>query len=217
MKLTYQLIIRGRTTGIHMTGRKTFCPYLLILYFLLTLSATTVKANDYATLVGNVKNLEEQPLVIYLEPLSKNQIITAPENKPSTIDSNGYKFEPAFQVVQKGSVLEIKNNDMVLHNTHISENRITLFNVATPLRTHTVKKTMQRTGFYNVTCDIHPSMKANLAVITSPYYSVLWEPGRFQIKNIIPGQYHLHFLQPEKDEIITLLKLEANGEKHISF
>jgi plastocyanin len=183
----------------------------------LVLVSSAAKTENYATLTGDVSNFDVQPLIIYLEPVSKSRAITATKIDSSSISSHDSKFEPAFQVIQKGGILEIKNTDPILHNAHISENKITLFNVATPLKNQTVKKIMPRTGLFNVACDLHPWMKASLAVITSPYYSVLQKPGHFQINNIVPGKYHLHSLQAEKDEIITLLDLKANSEKNISF
>jgi len=188
----------------------------LYLFFLCFLILNPANASDYATLTGNVAQLDKQPLIIYLEPVSKNNIISASKKDHPFINSHNNNFEPAFQVIQKGSILEIKNTDPVLHNAHVSENNITLFNVATPLRNQTVKKIMPRTGFFNVACDLHPWMKASVVVITGSYYFVLQKPGQFQINNIIPGKYHLHSLQAKKDEIITLLNLKANDKKHIS-
>ncbi len=190
--------------------------FLTVNIFLILISSI-VKADDYATLTGDVKYFDSQPLVIYLEPVLKNHIATDTRKQHTSIISRDNRFEPAFQVVQLGSILEIKNIDPVLHNTHISKNNITLFNVATPLKNQTVKKIIPRTGFFNVGCDLHPWMSASLAVITSPYYSVIWKPGHFQINNIKPGKYHLHTMQANKDKIITLLTLSASDKKHISF
>jgi len=181
------------------------------------LGSTAVKADDYATLTGDAKHLDTQPLVIYLEPVSKDDTVTVSQTQRSSISSRNNNFEPAFQVVQIGSIIEIKNNDVVLHNAHISKDKVTLFNVATPLRNKTVEKIMPRTGFFYVACDLHSWMSASVAVVASPYYSVLRKPGSFQINNIVPGKYYLHSLQPGKDEIITLFDLKENGIKHISF
>ncbi len=197
--------------------RQIFNQFFLLLTPLLILFSTISNADNFATLSGNVKSFDKQPVIIYLEPVAKNKIDPLADTAHPSISSRVSEFEPAFQVVQIGSILEIKNNDPLLHNVHISESRITLFNVATPLVNQTVKKVMPRTGFFDVACDLHPWMNATLAVVTSPYYSVLWKPGHFQITNIVPGKYHLHSLQSEKDEIITLLDLKADDEKQISF
>jgi len=195
--------INAHCSSAHI-GKNTFLSaistshYLFFLCFSILISSTA-NAADSAMLTGNVTQFDKQPLVIYLESVLKNKVIPVAKKKRSFINSHNSNFEPAFQVIQKGGVLEIKNTDPVLHNAHISENRITLFNVATPLINQTVKKIMPRTGFFNVACDLHPWMNARLAVITGEYYSVLWEPGRFQINNITPGKYHLHILQAEKD------------------
>lgn len=201
--------------------KKLFTLLNLLLYkkiiIFLFVASNTAMADEYATLKGDVISVEQQPVVIYLEPLSRTKPNINPLKKHRSIISNNNNFEPAFQVVQKGSILEIKNNDPIFHNTHVSENNMTLFNVATPSTNKTVKKIIPRTGIFDVACDLHPWMTARLAVIASSYYTVLEKPGKFQINNIIPGEYQVHKLQAKKDEVITFIRLTANSYKHISF
>ena len=46
-------------------------------------------------------------------------------------------------------------------------------------------------GYYNVTCDIHPTMRASILVTASPYATTRALTVGFTIKNVKPGQYNL--------------------------
>ena len=46
-------------------------------------------------------------------------------------------------------------------------------------------------GFYNVTCDIHATMRATMYVASTPYVGTADERGRFTFDNVVPGTYTL--------------------------
>ena len=46
-------------------------------------------------------------------------------------------------------------------------------------------------GYYNVTCDIHTTMRASILVTASPYTATTAADGSFNLSNVIPGQYNL--------------------------
>ena len=46
-------------------------------------------------------------------------------------------------------------------------------------------------GFYNVTCDIHATMRATIYVASTPYVGTADERGRFTFDNVVPGTYTL--------------------------
>ena len=45
--------------------------------------------------------------------------------------------------------------------------------------------------YYNVTCDIHTTMRASILVTASPYTATTAEDGSFSINNVKAGQYNL--------------------------
>lgn len=190
--------------------------HALAIIGLLLLSSITAIAEDSATLSGTISQITERPLVIYLEQLSGLQIAGKHEDQLAKINSHNNRFTPRFQVVRTFSHVEISNDDPFLHNTHLSEAGMTLFNVATPIKDKTVRKILPRPGLFDVRCDIHPWMKAKIAVVASPYYSVMWEPGHFEIRNIPPGNYKLHIQQSAQEEIIKPITFASNEKKSIS-
>ena len=46
-------------------------------------------------------------------------------------------------------------------------------------------------GFYAVTCDIHPAMRATILVTATPYTATTNEDGSFTISDVPPGKYTL--------------------------
>ena len=38
-------------------------------------------------------------------------------------------------------------------------------------------------------CDVHPWMSAHIGVLPHPFYSVTDDQGKFEIKNLPPGEY----------------------------
>ena len=72
----------------------------------------------------------------------------------------------------------------------IRSDKTPIFNVATPpwgSYTHTFGEP----GFYNVTCDIHATMRATMYVASTPYVGTADERGRFTFDNVVPGTYTL--------------------------
>ena len=62
------------------------------------------------------------------------------------------------------------------------------FNVAIP----TGEKymfTFERDGFYDVGCDIHPGMSAQIVSASSPYMTLADAQGNFVIEGVPPGAY----------------------------
>jgi plastocyanin len=111
--------------------------------------------------------------------------------EPAIMDQAGYEFLPGFLLAQAGQSVQFRNSEDVLHNVRVTEisSQKPVFNVATVAfgkYEHTFEP-----GYYNVTCDIHTTMRASILVTTSPYAATATEDGSFSISNVKPGQYNL--------------------------
>ncbi len=42
---------------------------------------------------------------------------------------------------------------------------------------------------FPVKCNVHPWMKAYIAVVATPYFQVTGQDGSFELKNVPPGTY----------------------------
>jgi plastocyanin len=128
------------------------------------------------------------PSIVILEPQGGATMPAQPE--PPQMDQIQQTFIPAVLLVRTGQPVEFRNSDEVLHNVRVREDatHAPAFNVAIP----TGEKytfTFQRDGFYDVGCDIHPGMSAQIVSSDSPYAAVADAEGNFTIANVPAGAY----------------------------
>lgn len=125
------------------------------------------------------------------------QIKNAPSggSAPSTpvvIDQNGCRYQPHVAGVMVGQPLKFKNSDGILHNVHGLPNENREFNIGMP---PTLKEKDQVLNnpepFFPVKCDVHPWMKAYVAVMSHPYFAVSGADGTFEIGGLPDGTYEV--------------------------
>lgn len=126
--------------------------------------------------------------IVTLEPAPPREFPAPGEAR--LMDQFGQQFLPGLLVVQAGQRVEFRSSEDVLHNVRVDEvgTHAPVFNVATPpfeSYTHTFDKP----GYYNVSCDIHPAMRANIFVSPTPYAAVADAKGAFSMSNLEPGRY----------------------------
>jgi plastocyanin len=128
------------------------------------------------------------PSLVILEPQGGASV--PPQSEPPAMDQVQQTFIPGVLMVRTGQPVEFRNSDDVLHNVRVREDatHAPAFNVAIP----TGEKytfTFQRDGFYDVGCDIHPGMAAQIVSSSSPYTAVADAEGNFTIQNVPAGSY----------------------------
>ena len=129
-----------------------------------------------------------QSSIIVLEPKESREF-PAPADRPA-MDQITQTFVPAILFVRTGQPTDFKNSDDVLHNVRVrnADTREGTFNVAIPtgqIYTHT----FNRDGFYDIGCDIHPGMSAQVISTTSPYATLAEPDGSFVFEDVVPGAY----------------------------
>ena len=108
------------------------------------------------------------------------------------MDQSGYAFLPGFLLAQAGQVVQFRNSEDVLHNVRVTEasQQKSVFNVAT-VAFGMYEHKFEEPGFYTVTCDIHPTMRASILVTATPYTATTGADGSFTIDDVKPGAYNL--------------------------
>ena len=105
------------------------------------------------------------------------------------MDQQGQMFMPDTVLARTGQPFHFRSSEDVLHNVRvIRSDKKPIFNVATPpfgSYTHT----FEEPGLYNVTCDIHTTMRGTVYVASTPYVGTADERGRFTFENVVPGTY----------------------------
>lgn len=150
--------------------------------------ASTSSAAE-AVVVGKVPvtNAAMQAIVI-LEPRH-----SVPMPEPAMMpymDQLSRNFIPSILIVRTGRPVEFRNSDEELHNINVKDGgtREQAFNVAVPPAVNYVH-TFERSGVYDVSCDAHPSMSAQIVAASTPYVALTDPDGRFEIPHVIPGRY----------------------------
>ena len=97
-------------------------------------------------------------------------------------------FEPHVLGVMTGATVTLKTSDPVNHNIN-SKLKNNAFNqlLAGGQSTTSSRPTAAERTPGEVTCDIHPWMKAYWLVLDNPYFAVTDEKGNFEIKNVPAG------------------------------
>jgi plastocyanin len=114
----------------------------------------------------------------------------SPQISPPVMDQRNLMFIPNVLVVRTGQPAEFLNSDDELHNLNVkdSDTRQQAFNVAIPTDGKYVH-TLDHDGIYDVSCDIHPGMSAQIFAVSTPYSTLTDASGQFAFSEVPPGQY----------------------------
>ncbi len=100
------------------------------------------------------------------------------------------EFNPHVLFVHKGSKIQMRSSDEVLHNIHaVGPSR---FNKPFPLRDMILEQRMRKPGVTALRCDAgHYWMSGYVFVVQHPYFAVSDEQGAFQLDDVPAGNYEL--------------------------
>ena len=128
------------------------------------------------------------PSIIVLRPIGGGE--PPPQSAPPSMDQEQQTFIPSLLLVRTGQPVNFLNHDDVLHNVRVrdDETKESAFNVAIPTG-ETYTHSFQRDGFYDVGCDIHPGMSAQIVASSSPYAVLADAAGSFTIPKVPNGPY----------------------------
>jgi plastocyanin len=153
-----------------------------------------------ALVVGPGKGVKNT--VVYLENVERGK-------KASDLELDNAKclFVPHVAAVMVGARVRVKNTDPVLHNTHGFHDRVTVFNIAQPVKDQVIDITqrIKKPGVIEVLCDAHTHMRGWLVARDSPYFAVTDGEGRYRMTEIPPGRYkvvawHEGWIETGKDK-----------------
>jgi hypothetical protein len=125
------------------------------------------------------------------------------------MDQRGQQFIPTLLLARVGQAVEFRNGEAIPHNVYVTRNSggAAELNVSTdPGQSYT--HTFDRAGAYEVSCDIHPSMRASLVVVDTPHAALADDFGTFLIMNVPPATYNLTTVLGDKT---TARTVEVHG------
>ena len=130
--------------------------------------------------------------IILLDPHLEIEV-PLPDEVP-VIDQYGRAFNPEFLLVRSGQTIRFTNSEDDLHTVHVKDSAgETLFNIAT-LFGSSYEFTFDREDSYDVVCNTHTEMFADILVVDSPYAAVADRDGAFTLPDVIPGTYTVTML-----------------------
>ena len=112
----------------------------------------------------------------------------------------------------------MKNGDPVLHNVRSFSVRNRAFNVAQPAGSEDRKKVFKyREKAVMIQCDIHPWMKAYIAVVPHPYFAVTGDDGTFALNDLPPGDYTIEVWHEKYGTQEQQITVDPDSSQEIEF
>lgn len=130
------------------------------------------------------------PAVVILEPRHTGHV-PAPSQIP-VMDQVARSFIPPILFVRIGQEAQFRNSDDELHNINVRDGvtHQQAFNVAVPTGEQYLH-TFKGSGVYDVSCDIHAGMSAQIVATSTPYAALADSEGRFLFPDVVRGTYAL--------------------------
>ncbi len=128
------------------------------------------------------------------------------------LDQVACNYRPRVVALRVGQALEIRNSDATLHNVHAMPKESPGFNLGMPIEgMKATRKFSEPEVFVRFKCDVHPWMRANVAVLDHPFFVLTDGEGRYRIDGIPPGKYELEAVHPVLGSRTQTIEIVADG------
>ena len=137
-----------------------------------------VKVVNGGTITGSVKCKRmkyPEDIVVCIEEIGSN-VYPAPEEH-GTIGQFVRTFVPHVLAVQKGTVIDFPNSDLVRHNVFSPQDGCKQFNLGTYDVGVVKQVTFDKSCNVPVLCNVHAEMSAFVTVFDNPYFVVTLKDG----------------------------------------
>ncbi len=154
--------------------------------------------------------------VVYIDYIDRD----FPPSENALINQEGLKFIPKVLPIVKGTTVDFRNSDDVLHNVFTPDSCAKKFNLGTWPKNEIRSYTYETVGCESVIlCNVHPEMEAYVIVLQNPYFTEIDEAGHFIINNVPPGNYTLKVwnerLSADDIELIVTSTGKENVQIHL--
>jgi len=142
----------------------------------------------------------------------------APPAEPATIDQRGCWFRPRVLGIQVGQTLTVVNSDPVTHNIHPVAHVNREWNHSQGAGDPPMsRRFLMPEIMIPVKCNIHSWMHTYIGVLDHPYFSVSAKDGRFEIRNVPPGDYVIEAWQERLGTQRHEITLRPSGTAETAF
>ena len=156
-------------------------------------------------------------LVQVTKGLPAGKTYDAPKDN-AVITQEGCHYKPHVLGVRAGQPVKFLNPDGTLHNVHALPKENREFNLAMPAtRTEADKDFAKPEAVFPIKCDVHPWMRAYVAVFDHPFYAVTGTDGTFKLSGLEPGEYEVTAWHEKLGTKIGTAKVGADGKATVDF
>lgn len=157
-----------------------------------------------------------QNVVVYLKG-DFSQYSFPPNSTPVEIDQKGCQYHPHVLALQTAEPLQVVNSDQTTHNIHPVPKDNREWNESQPPGAPAINQTFARPEVaIPVKCNVHPWMKAYIAVFDNPYFAVTGKDGSFTIKNVPPGTYTVTAWQESLGSQEQMVTVAPSGSQSVT-
>ena len=168
-------------------------------------AARTTPLTSEAVVTGDGGALAN--VVIYVKSGAEGYSFPAP-SAPVKFEQSGCQYHPHVIGLQVGQTVEVINSDKTTHNIHPIPSANREWNESQPPGAAPLDKSFARDEVaIPVKCNVHPWMKAYMAVLPNPFFQVTDKDGKFDLKGLPPGTYTIvawHELYKTDPQTITI-------------
>jgi len=143
--------------------------------------------------------------LVMLEPTSGESPM--PEG-PAILDQYGKAFVPDVLFVRVGQPVQFRNSEDVDHNVRVLRNPTgTMVMDESGSQNQVFTHTFDRPGTFEVSCDIHPGMRATIVASRTPFAVETDAQGGFVVERVPTGTFTLKMLAAgrETSQLLTVV------------
>jgi len=135
--------------------------------------------------------------------------------EPSTaqLDQRACDFVPHLLLVPRGSTVNVRNSDPILHNLRLFREASMLSHEWQEPKTEEVMWRFDKPGRFLVRCGVHSWMSAWVVVADHRYYAMSNPDGTFAMPDVSPGEYTLHVWHEVLGEQHQRISLDEHDAK----
>lgn len=157
-------------------------------------------------------------VVVWLEPVDGKAPL--PKDAHARMVQKNKTFTPHVLAIPVGAVVDFPNFDPIFHNA-FSNYDGQLFDIGLypPGSSRSVR--FSKPGIVRVFCNIHATMSAVIAVLSTPYFDTTKKDGSFEIPRVPDGDYELRiFHERAKQETLDAasrrIKVDGSEDMKLS-
>ena len=153
-------------------------------------------------------------VVVYVSSGLDGYSFPAPST-PVEFKQEGCQYHPHVAGMMVAQNVSVVNADQTTHNIHPIPMQNREWNESQPPGAAPIQKSFARDEVaIPVKCNVHPWMKAYMAVLPNPFFQVTDKDGKFDLKGLPPGTYTItawHELYKTDPQTITIGAKESKA------